>query len=120
MRNFRINVNGTSYDVAVEEIGAQAVAQSAPASAPQAPVAAPAPKKVVLPENGTKVTAPMPGTIIGVKVTNGATVKKGDVIFALEAMKMENDVVSPADGKITISVSQGDNVDSGDTLAVIA
>lgn len=124
MKRFNVTVNGKTYDVAVEELGADAsapvaaapAATPAPAPAP-APAAAPAAPAV---GNGEKVTAPMPGTILDVKVSNGASVSKGDVIMVLEAMKMENDIVAPCDGTVTsIVVKKGDTVQSGDTLATV-
>ncbi len=129
MKNYTITVNGTVYDVAVEEKmgGASAPAASAPsapAAAPAAPApAAPAPKPA--PAAGgsagsVKVTSPMPGKILSVKSSVGADVKKGDVILLLEAMKMENEVVAPQDGKIaSINVNSGDMVESGDVLATM-
>ncbi len=119
MKRFNVTVNGKAYDVAVEEIGAGA---PAPAPVAVAPAAAPAPAAPTAPAVGAgeKVSAPMPGTILDVKVSNGAAVSKGDVIMVLEAMKMENDIVSPVDGTITsIVVKKGDNVQSGDTLATV-
>ena len=117
MRNFKITVNGTSYDVAVEEVGSS----TSPATLEDKTQAVAQPKpQVPLPSNGEKVTAPMPGTIVAIKASNGATVKKGELLFTLEAMKMENDIVSPKDGIITIGTSQGANVNTGDTLATIA
>ena len=115
MKRFNITVNGKAYDVSVEEIGAgSAPAPAAPAAAP-AP-AAPAPAAGA----GEKVSAPMPGTILDVKVNNGDSVKKGQVIMILEAMKMENDIVASCDGSVTsVLVKKGDNVNSGDTLATI-
>ena len=99
MKNYRITVIGTAYDVAVEEIGAGA----APAAA-----------------GGVVVQAPMPGKILSVKASVGTAVKKGDVILLLEAMKMENEVVAPEDGTIaSINVSAGDTVEAGDTLATL-
>ncbi len=122
MKRFNVTVNGKAYDVAVEELGAGAPAPAplaaAPAAAPAAP-AAPAPAAPAVGE-GEKVCAPMPGTILDVKTSNGQKVSKGDVIMVLEAMKMENDIVSPCDGTITsIVVKKGDNVQSGDTLATV-
>ena len=114
MRRFNINVNGQTYDVAVEELGASA----APVAAP---VAAPAPAPAASLGEGTKVEAPMPGTILDVKVSVGDTVKAGQPVVVLEAMKMENDIVAPVDGTITsIVVKKGDTVESNDALATIA
>ena len=112
MKNYRITVNGTAYDVAVEELG-----QGAVAAAPAAPAAAP---KASGTEGSVKVTAPMPGKILGVKASVGQAVKKGDVIIVLEAMKMENEVVAPEDGTVaSINVSEGASVESGDVLATL-
>ena len=119
MKNYRITVNGTSYDVTVEELSGGA----APAAAPvAAPVAAPAPSKAA-PAGGAgsiKVSSPMPGKILAVKANVGYSVKKGQVILILEAMKMENEVVAPEDGTIaSIDVTVGASVESGDTLATL-
>ena len=123
MKNYRITVNGTAYDVAVEELGAGAVPAAAPAAAPVAAVpAAPAaaPKAASGNAGSVTVVAPMPGKILNVKSSVGASVKKGDVILVLEAMKMENEVVAPEDGTIaSINVSAGDSVEAGDTLATM-
>lgn len=120
MKRFNITVNGKAYDVAVEEI----TDGSAPAPVAAAPKAAPAPAapKAAAPVvgEGTKVTAPMPGTILDVKVNTGDTVSKGQVLMVLEAMKMENDIVSPCDGKVTSVVAKkGDTVNASDALATI-
>ena len=121
MKNLRITVNGVAYDVQVEELGADAAPAPAPAAAPQktpAHVKA-APKKVSV-GAGEKVAAPMPGTIVSVNVTDGQSVKKGDVLVVLEAMKMENEIKAPKDGTVTgISVSKGESVDTGATLVTI-
>ncbi len=122
MKNYRITVNGTAYDVAVEELGAGAPA-AAPVAAPVA--AAPAPTPAATPAaSGTAgsitVQSPMPGKILSVKSSVGASVKKGDVILVLEAMKMENEVVAPEDGTVaSINVAAGDAVEAGDTLATL-
>ena len=121
MKRFNITVNGKAYDVSVEEIGAGAA--SAPVQA-AAPAAAPAPAAPAAPAAaagaGEKVTAPMPGTILDVKVSNGDSVQKGQVIMILEALKMENDIVAPCDGSVTsLLAAKGNTVNSGDTLATI-
>lgn len=121
MKRFSVTVNGKAYDVAVEELGAGAapVAAAAPAAAP-APTPAAAPAPAAAAGAGEKVSAPMPGTILDVKASNGQSVSKGDVIMVLEAMKMENDIVAPCDGTVTsILVKKGDSVQSGDTLATV-
>lgn len=120
MKRFNITVNGKAYDVAVEEItdGSAPAMISAPAPAPKA-VSAPAPAPAPAGE-GEKVTAPMPGTILDVKVSNGDSVTKGQVMMILEAMKMENEIVAPCDGKVTsVTVKKGDTVNSADTLATV-
>ncbi len=124
MKKFNVIVNGKSYDVAVEELGEGAAPAAVPAAAPAPAAAAPAPAPAAAPAPsvgaGEKVTAPMPGTILDVKVSQGASVSKGDVIMVLEAMKMENDIVAPCDGSVTsIVVKKGDSVQSGDTLATV-
>ncbi len=124
MKRYNITVNGTTYEVAVEEAGAAASAPvySAPV-APSAPAAAPAAPKAAAPAVGggaNKVTAPMPGTILDVKVSVGQSVKKGDVICVLEAMKMENDIPAPCDGTIaSVNVQKGASVAANDVIATI-
>lgn len=119
MRKFIINVNGNSYEVEVEEVGGA----SAPSVAPAAQVSAPAqaPKKAAAPVgSGEPVKAPMPGTVLDVKVTNGAKVNEGDVLVVLEAMKMENDIKAPKAGTVTVVTSKGSSVNTGDVLVTIA
>ena len=114
MRNFVITIDGKQYQVGVEEVGATASAVT-PVITEVKPVAvAPA-----APANGTKVNAPMPGLIKQLSKEEGATVKKGDVILVLEAMKMDNDITAPCDGKISYKVTKGANVDTGALMAVI-
>ena len=122
MKNYRITVNGTAYDVAVEELGAGAAPVAAAAPAAPVAVAAPAPAAPAAPAaaGSIEVAAPMPGKILNVKASVGTAVKKGDVILILEAMKMENDVVAPEDGTVaSINVSAGDAVEAGDVLATL-
>lgn len=110
MKKYRVNVNGTNYEIQVEEItGAEAQAAPAPAAVP---VAAPA--------GGESVNSPMPGTILAINVKAGDTVKAGDVLMILEAMKMENEIMSPVDGTVTfVGVNQGATVESGSAICVI-
>lgn len=77
-------------------------------------------KSAVSAEEGESVQAPMPGTILEIRVSSGMSVKKGDVLFILEAMKMENEIMSGADGVVaSIGASKGATVNTGDTLAVL-
>ena len=119
MKYYNITVNGVAYSVSVEETaaGAAPVAAAAPA-APAAPKAAPAPAAAPKAAAGAvAVKAPMPGNILDVKVKAGASVKAGDVLVILEAMKMENEIVAPQDGTVaSINVNKGDTVNSGDVL----
>lgn len=110
MKKYRVNVNGTVYEVELEEMTA---APAAPAAAPAAPAAAPA-------AGGEKVTSPMPGTILSVNVAAGDAVKRGQVLMILEAMKMENEIMCPCDGTVTsVSVTKGAAVESGTLLCTI-
>lgn len=133
MRKFRINVNGKAYDVEVEEIKGGAVSTSAPvqAAAPAAPAApaaapapAPAPKAAAapasVPAGATSVVAPMPGTILSINVKAGDTVKKGQILCILEAMKMENEIMSGVDGTISsVAINTGDSVNTNQLLFVM-
>lgn len=119
MKNYTITVNGTVYDVTVEE----GTGSAAPAAA-SAPKAAPKAAKPAAPKaagaGSVKVNAPMPGKILSVKASVGQAVKKGDVILVLEAMKMENEVVAPEDGTVaSIDVAAGDSVEAGAVLATL-
>lgn len=148
-KKYKITINGREYEVVVEELEGSVggnysqnfaphpqvspaqvpMQQAAPApmSAPQAPAPskpAPAPKPSPAASTpsagGTVVSAPMPGKILKVFVQPGAQVKNGQNIMVLEAMKMENEILAPSDGVVReVKVKEGDNVNTGDTLAVI-
>ena len=103
MKKYRVTVNGTVYEVELEELTG-----SAPVSAPAAPAA------------GEQICAPMPGNILAVNVTAGQAVKKGDVLMVLEAMKMENEIMCPRDGVVaSVNTSKGASVESGTLLCVL-
>ena len=124
MRKFNITVNGKTYEVDVEEVGGTL---SAPVAAPApaaAPVSAPAPKAAAPKAAGSmgakKVTAPMPGSVVSIKVNVGDKVESGTLVAVLEAMKMENEIFAGADGVIaSVNASAGDSVNTGDVLVSI-
>lgn len=119
MKNLKITVNGVAYDVQVEEVGGDAVpsAPAAPAAAPAAPKApAAAPKAPA----GETVNSPMPGTVLDVQIKPGDYVKAGETMLVLEAMKMENAIVAPKDGKVVeVYVIKGQTVESGTALVAL-
>ena len=113
MRKFLVNVNGTSYEVEVEEIDGAA----APKAAPAAPAPAPAPAAPAASGAAETISAPMPGTVVGVNVKVGDTFKRGQVLLVLEAMKMENEILAPRDGRVlNVNTTKGSAVNSGDVL----
>lgn len=129
MKKYYVTVNGNRYEVEVEEVNGDFVEAPKPAPAviaepvsqkPAEPAPAPKPVKKDVPEGGEKIKCPMPGTIISVNVKEGDTVKEGDLLFILEAMKMENEIVSPVNGTVTaVEVAKGESVNTDDLLAVI-
>lgn len=140
MKRYNVTVNGNTYQVEVEEVKGEFTQPVAPTPAPvavqqpsapqqQQQTAAPAPAPAEAPKPaakttnaaGEKIECPMPGTIVKVNVTEGATIKKGDVLVVLEAMKMENEIMSPVDGTVAqVNVAKGAAVNSGDLLVVIS
>ena len=138
MKKYNITVNGITYEVLVEEAGGSAAAPVAtapvqvaapapvaaapvptPAPAPPAPV--PAPVAAPTPSAGAqKINAPMPGTILDIKVAPGQPVNQGDTLLVLEAMKMENEIYAPAAGTVdVVCVTKGVAVNSGDLLLTL-
>ncbi len=125
---YQVTLNGKTYEVDVTETDAviTSVSQAVPAapvaapSAPAAPVAPAAPAAAQTAVSGEKITCPMPGTILSVNVTPGKSVKAGEVLFILEAMKMENEIVAPHDGTIKqVIATKGATVNTDDVLAVM-
>ena len=119
MKKYLVKVNGNQYEVEVEEVGGSApVAAAAAPSAPAPSAPAPAPRAAAPAAAGaSSVTAPMPGTILKVNVNVGDSVKKGQVLCVLEAMKMENEIVASVDGVVTsVNVTKGTSVNAGDVL----
>lgn len=130
-----VTLNGKNYEVEVDEhseaivtaVTPAAVAAPAPAATPAAPAAAPVPAAVAAPAapavtvtGGTDIKAPMPGTVLSVNVSVGQDVKAGEVLFVLEAMKMENEIVAPCDGKISaVLATKGSTVATDELLASI-
>ena len=115
MKAYKVTVNGNVYEITLEVIDKADIK-----AAPAAPAAAPAPVAAA-PAGGETIKAPMPGTILKVNVANGQAVKKGDVLFVLEAMKMENEIMAPCDGTVNgVAVSAGAAVESGSALCTIA
>ena len=130
MKTYNITVNGVTYTVEVEEVGttASAPVAAAPVAAPAAPVAAPAAAPKAAPAapkasgaaGAVSVKAPMPGNIMKVNCKVGASVKKGDVLIVLEAMKMENDICAPQDGVVaSVEVAQGASVETDALLVTL-
>ena len=127
MKKFNVTVNGTVYEVEVNEVGGAAPAaapKAAPAAAPApkaAPAAAPAPKAAApVAAGAATVKCPMPGKILSVAVSAGTAVKKGDLLLVLEAMKMQNEIYAPQDGTVSdVRVSANQTFATGDILVVL-
>ncbi len=133
MKTYKITLNGKSYEVEVEEVGqgasSQTISTAAPVQQPRVEArpqqSAPQPKaevkkeaqSVAVPQGAEVVEAPMPGTVLDIKVNQGDTVTEGQVLVILEAMKMENEIVAPRSGKVSaINTSKGASVNAGDPL----
>ena len=118
MKKYKVNVNGTEYEITLEVVDG-----AAPVAAPAAPAAAPVPAAAPAPvanAQGEQVASPMPGTILSVNVKPGDVVKAGQVLMILEAMKMENEIMAGVDGTIAaVNVQQGASVETGTVLCVI-
>ena len=128
MKKFNITVNGTAYDVEVNEVKAAAPAaapKAAPAAAPKAapapaPAPAPAAAKAPVPAGAETVKAPMPGKILSVAVSAGQAVKKGETLLILEAMKMQNEIAAPHDAVVAeVRVAANQTVSTGDDMVVL-
>lgn len=123
---YQVKVDGKVFEVEVEKVGGApkslSMADFGQPAAPAAPQAAPAPKAEPAPApaasgSGENVVAPMPGNILKVLVNDGDQVSAGDVVVILEAMKMENEIVAPADGTISMKVKVGETVDTDQVIA---
>lgn len=117
MRNFIVTIDGKSYSVGVEEVG-ETTAVHPEVKTPE--VKAPAVSEQKISAEGEKVLSPFPGLIKNLLVADGSAVKKDQPIIVLEAMKMDNEITSPCDGKVTFGVSKGANVETNAVLAVIS
>ena len=119
MKSYTITVNGTAYEVTVEETGSVSAPTAAPVAAPKAaPAAAPKAAAPAAGAGAVKVSASVPGKVLKVVASVGQAVKAGDNIIILESMKMEIPVVAPQDGTVaSIDTSEGASVENGDTLA---
>jgi len=133
MKKFRVLVNGSEYNVEIEELSEGTADPRLVSAAPTTPtLSTPKPAKPVKPAQaapatqtaaggGGAIVAPMPGTILSVAVEVGTAVTKGQTLLVLEAMKMENEIQAPADGTVQeLNVSQGLSVNAGDTLIVLS
>lgn len=120
MKKFNVTVNGTAYDVEVNEVKA-AAPKAAPAAAPKAaPAPAPAAAAAPVPAGAETVKAPMPGKILSVAVSAGQAVKKGETLLILEAMKMQNEIAAPHDAVVSeVRVAANQTVSTGDDMVVL-
>lgn len=126
MKKFNVTVNGTVYEVEVNEVGGAAPVAAAPKAAAPAPKAAPATAPAPaaaaapVPAGAETVKCPMPGKILSVAVTAGQAVKKGDLLCILEAMKMQNEIYAPHDATVSeVRVAANQTVATGEALVVL-
>ena len=121
MKSYTITVNGTAYEVTVEETGSVSAPAAAPKAAPKAaPAAAPKAAAPAAGAGAVKVTASVPGKVVKVAASVGQAVKAGDSVVILESMKMEIPVVAPQDGTVaSVNVAVGDMVEPGAVLATL-
>lgn len=128
-KKFNVTVNGTTYEVEVEEVKAAGGAPKAAPTPKAAPAPAPAPKAAPAPAAAPKVAAgagehsidsPMPGKIVKLVASEGATVKAGEVLLILEAMKMQNEITADADGTVKkFNVAAGQSVKAHESLVIL-
>ncbi|MBQ7646700.1 MAG: biotin/lipoyl-binding protein [Clostridia bacterium] len=118
-KKYIVTINGQSYEVVIDDANGAKAVSSAPAAKAEQP-AAPVVKKTPAPQGGTQVKSPLPGTLLRMNVKDGQSVKKGDLLCIVEAMKMENEILSPCDGTVSIASKEGSSLNSGDLLFTIA
>ena len=123
---YKVRLRDKFYEVEVVESEAilldyyDAAPAQVPVAAPAATAAPASPVATPVTGDGTVVTAPLPGSVIDVKVNVGDSVKKGQLLVLVEAMKMENEIVAPADGTVkAIHTSKGSNVETGAPLVTL-
>lgn len=120
MKSYKVTVDGKTFNVDVQELGSESSSSDEPLKVRQSQDVLKETPNANLSEGGTEVLAPMPGVILDIKAKVGDMVKAGDTIVVLEAMKMENDIVAPCDGKLnSVVVKKGESVNSNDILATI-
>lgn len=113
MEKYRVTIEGRTYEVIVEAVGNESISEE-PVSKEQ-----PSEAPVLEAKSGTPVTAPLSGVILSVKVKPGDVVRRGQVLLTLEALKLENEIVAPVDGKVIEVTVEGRSVETGEVLAVI-
>lgn len=115
MKKYKVNVNGTNYEIVLEVINENEISMPTPTAS-----ASTAKPPSSTSTSSEQILSPMPGNILAVNVSAGSIVKKGDVLMILEAMKMENEIMAPRDGKVTsVATSKGTHVESGTLLCEI-